>query len=77
MSEGGESINGFEYCRRRAHMTQVEAASAIGVSQGNISLWERGETYPQGERIRLVAKVYGSTIDELFQKEVDTEDDAS
>ena len=49
-------------------MTQTEAAVAIGVTQGTISQWENGFTYPTGERVRLVAEVYGSTIDELFKE---------
>ena len=69
---GGGNINGFEYCRRRAGLTQVDAAVAIGVTQGTISQWENGQTYPTGERVRLVAEVYGSTIDELFRKEWET-----
>lgn len=50
-------------------MTQVEAAIAIGVTQGTISLWENGVTYPVGERIRTVAEVYGCRIDDLFEEE--------
>lgn len=66
-AEGGDNINGFEFCRRRSGMTQNEAAAAIGVTQGTISMWENGQTYPTGERIKTVAEVYGSTIDELFE----------
>ena len=48
-------------------MTQNEAAAAIGVTQGTMRMWENGQTYPTGERIKTVAEVYGSTIDELFE----------
>ena len=66
--EGGDSINGFEYCRRRAGLTQIEAAKAIGVTQGTISQWENDNAYPAGERMRVVVEVYGCTYDELFEK---------
>ena len=70
---GGERINGFEYCRKKAGFnSQIEAAVAIGVTQGTISQWENGITHPTGDRLRLVAEVYGSTIDELMEKEVKT-----
>ena len=69
--QGGEHINGFEFCRKRAGFnSQIEAAVAIGVTQGTISQWENGLTHPTGDRLRFVAEVYGSTIDELMQKEV-------
>ena len=67
--EGGETINGFEFCRRRAAMTQVEAAAAIRVTQGTVSQWETVNTYPTGDRLRLVAEVYGCTIDELYREQ--------
>ena len=67
---GGESINGFEYCRRRAGLKQINAANAIGVTQSTISLWETGQTYPTGERLKVVAEVYGCTIDELFTEQI-------
>ena len=70
---GVKAINGFEKCRRRAGLTQVEAAIAIGVTQGTISQWEGGEVYPVGSRVQLIAEVYGSTIDELFEREEKTE----
>ena len=64
---GGDKINGFEFCRKRAGLTQIEAATAIGVTQGTISMWENGRTYPVGERLKIVIAVYGCTYDELFQ----------
>ena len=70
---GGEHINGFEYCRKRAGFnSQIEAAVASGVTQGTISQWENGMTHPTGDRLRLVAEIYGSTIDEPVEREVKT-----
>lgn len=69
---GGETINGFEKCRRRAGLTQVGAAQAIGVAQGTISQWENGNNYPPGERLKVVAEVYHCTIDQLFDREEET-----
>jgi len=51
-------------------LTQIEAAVAIGVTQGTISLWENGQTYPTGERLKVVAEVYGSTFDELLKEDI-------
>lgn len=68
MIEGGENINGFEVCRRRAGLTQIQAAIAIGVTQGTISQWESGQTYPARDKVVIVAQVYGCTIDDLYKK---------
>lgn len=76
LMNGGGNINGFEFCRKRAGFnSQVEAAIALGVTQGTISQWENGLTHPTGERLRFVAEIYGSTIDELMKKEVEEQHD--
>ncbi len=64
--KGGLNINGFEKCRKRAGLTQTETAEALGVAQGNISMWETGRTYPSAEKLPAIAKLFGCTIDELF-----------
>ena len=73
LMSGGGHINGFEYCCKRVGLNfQIEAVVAIGVTQGTVSQWENGITHPTGDRLRLVAEIYGSTIDELMEKEVKT-----
>lgn len=67
--KGGEIINGFEKCRRKAGLNQIEAALAIGVTQPTISQWENGKVYPARDKVVTVAEVYGCSIDELFEKE--------
>ena len=60
---------GFGACRKRAGLTQIEAAAAIGVTQGTVSQWESGKSFPRGNMMVAVAELYGCTIDELFGKE--------
>lgn len=59
--------NGFESCRLRAGLTQVEAAAALKVSQPTISSWETGTAYPTGSKIPAIARLYGCRIDQLFE----------
>ena len=59
-------MNGFEYCRLRAGLTQVEAAKGLDVSQSTISSWENGTNYPTGSKIPSIAKLYGCEISELY-----------
>lgn len=65
---GGDSINGFEKCRRLAGMTQTDVAKALNIAQCTVSLWESGKTFPRGNMVVAVAELYGCTIDALFEK---------
>ena len=66
-----KAINGFEKCRRRAGLTQVEASKALNVTQGTISAWENDRVYPTGNKVVAIAELYGCTIDELYGKTTD------
>lgn len=44
--------------RVRAGLTQTDVAKALGVTQGAISAWERGEKKPTLDRLPLLAKLY-------------------
>jgi transcriptional regulator with XRE-family HTH domain len=44
---------------------QVELAKAIGVSKGVISLWENGLREPSMYSLIMLAKFFGTSIDEL------------
>ena len=45
---------------------QSDVAKKIGVSQGTVSLWERGEANPTLDKILLLAKLYGVTEQEIL-----------
>ena len=45
--------------RVRARLTQTDVAKALGISQGAISAWERGEKKPTLEKLPSIAKLYG------------------
>lgn len=55
--------------REAAHLTQVQLAKNINVSQQTISLWEAGEAKPRADKLPELAKILGCTIDELFEEE--------
>ena len=60
-------MNGFEKCRLRAGLTQVEVAEALHVAQPTVSLWETGKTFPPGAKIPSIARLYGCRIDDLYE----------
>ncbi len=62
-------IGNFRACRRRAGLTQSEAAIELNVNQTAISQWENGTTQPSADKLPLLAKLYNCSIDELFKEE--------
>lgn len=61
----------FAAARKKAGLNQVDAAKALGVTQGAISMWENGRTKPRSAQIVEIAKLYGVTVDELLREEDD------
>ncbi len=50
-------------------MTQEEVAEKIGVSRQAVAKWENGESTPDILKCAALAKLYGTTIDELVNHE--------
>ena len=54
--------------RDRAKLTQVEVAEALKVTQSTVAMWENGENMPRASLLPTIAKLYGCTIDDLFDR---------
>jgi len=52
--------------RKQKGLTQEELASSLFVSRTAISKWESGRGYPSIESLKLIAKFFSVTIDELL-----------
>lgn len=52
--------------RQAAGMTQVQLAAALGVAQQVVSAWEKGLYGPRDQKRIPLARVLGTTVDELF-----------
>ena len=61
-------MNGIEHCRKKAGLTQVQLADLLGVSQANISAWEKGKDFPSADKLPNIAEVLKCKIDDLFGK---------
>lgn len=59
----------FKEQRKKAGLTQMEAAKALGVTDAAVNQWETGKTMPAAKRLADVAKLYNCTIDELLKEE--------
>ena len=53
--------------RKKKRMTQSEVAEILNVSFQAVSLWERGETTPEIEKLTEIADLYGVSIDWLLR----------
>lgn len=56
-------------CRKKAGLSQVDLADALGVSRQSVSKWETGEANPEVTKIPQLAKLFGVTADWLLSEE--------
>ena len=57
----------LQILRKRAKLTQEQAASQIGVSRQALSKWESGESQPDIENCMALAELYNVTLDDLVR----------
>ena len=55
--------------RKLNQMTQEDIAEAVGVSRQAVAKWESGETIPDLEKCRLMAELFGVSLDDLANYE--------
>ena len=55
--------------RLAAKLSQVSLAEKLGVTQGALSQWERGESLPTSDKLPEIAKALNCTIDDLYKEE--------
>jgi len=47
---------------------QARLAEVTGVTQAAIAKWESGAAYPRADKLPIIAKELGCTIDDLFDR---------
>lgn len=55
--------------RKINRMSQEELAEKVNVSRQTLSKWETGESLPDIEKCRILAEVFGVTMDDLVNYE--------
>ena len=55
--------------RKIKQMTQEDIAEAVGVSRQAVAKWESGETIPDLEKCKLMAELFGVSLDDLANYE--------
>ena len=56
-------------CRKELNMQQAELAELVGVSRETIGKLENGKYNPSLKLAMDIAKVFGKTVEEIFQFE--------
>lgn len=56
---------------RGAIPTQREVAKILGVQESAVSKWERGQARPRADKLPVLAKLYGCTIEELLADDIE------
>ena len=59
------------HLRKIRQLTQEEVADRIGVTRQSVAKWESGETVPDLEKCRLLAELFGVSLDDLANYEPD------
>ena len=60
--------------RKRADLTLEEMAERVGVSDSQLSRWEKGRSSIPSKRLPALAEAYGCRISEIFVEESDPSD---
>ena len=56
----------LQHLRKQNHLTQEQLAEQLYVSRTAISKWESGRGYPNLESLKMIAGVFGVSVDELL-----------
>lgn len=66
--------NHLFYARKKAGLSQEEAAERLGVSRQTISKWETDDTLPDICQSKRLAVLYGLSLDELIEFDIDVKE---
>ncbi len=58
--------SGLRAARKKAHMNQIEAANALGISVTTLSYYENGHKEISAKRLATLMALYGASPAELF-----------
>ena len=64
-----ETKEKLTWLREQNRISQSELAERLNVSRQAISRWEGGRTSPTVDRLKVLAKIYGVTVDWLLNDE--------
>ena len=66
--------NHLFHARKKRGLSQEEVAEKLGISRQTVSKWETGETLPDIRQSKRLAVLYGLTLDELVEFDIDVKE---
>ena len=66
------SNNNIKNIRKDRGLSQKEVADFLNVSQGSVSLWEKGKFEPDIQTLRMLADLFGVSTDEILGRNKNT-----
>ena len=66
--------NNLIQMRKMRKMTQEDVAEKVGVTRQAVAKWESGETLPDLDKCRILAEMFGVSLDDLANYEVTAEE---
>ena len=66
--------NHLFHARKKRGLSQEEVAEKLGISRQTVSKWETDETLPDIRQSKRLAGLYGLTLDELVEFDIDVKE---
>lgn len=66
--------NNLFNARKKSGYSQENVAEKLGVSRQTISKWETGETLPDIQQSKRLSVLYGLTLDDLIEFDIDVKE---
>lgn len=60
---------GFKEMRNKAGISQNKVSDYLHVDRSTVSKWESGKSKPRADKLPELAKIFGCSIDDLFESE--------
>lgn len=60
--------------RKRSGISQEKLAEELDVSRQSVSKWETGQAMPESDKLVLLSKYFGVSVDELINNATDIDD---
>ncbi len=64
-------LNPFERLRVAAGLSQSVVADVLKIDRSTVSKWETGRSLPRGDKLPIMAQLFGCSINDFFPDEAD------
>ena len=54
--------------RQSKGLTQQNLTDELKINRSTVAMWEAGESFPRADKLPILARILGCTINELFEE---------